>query len=224
MISVLPALAQTGAGGPQDGSPVVHYTAETGRVDLHAVSVPLRSVLDALTDETGVVFYLPRQMNPPVNVSLEEVPLERAIKQLLGPGYNAAMIYVEPEDTEDPDMYSLAEVRVLALGGTSQAASAATPASSRIAGAVAGAPPSIPVLSPEEIAARRAEKEAKRADRDKAKAERQQAPKGRRGGGGAEPPAITPGSTPSPTAGAPPQTPGAPAPGSGAQNSNQRRR
>jgi hypothetical protein len=163
------------------GGPItVKYLPKTDTLDVTAVSVPLRDVLAAITAKTGIAFVLPPGMNPTISPSVQGLPLERAIKQLLGASRNTAMIYTARFDRQGREELILSQVMLLE-GGIAASGSAIP-----VAAPVAPPVQKMPSLSPEELAARRAEKEARRAEKDKAKEEKQASRDSRRGGGNSQ--------------------------------------
>jgi hypothetical protein len=156
----------------------IHYRPGPATLGMSVPSAPLHDVLDAITRKTGIRFEVPSGMNPVISRSFENLPMERAIKQLLGNSVNAAMIYVNSPDDRGRDRAVLKEVRI--LGGSVPAASGPVAA---VAPPVSAAPP-IQRLTPEEIKARRDERNAQRAEKERMKAEQRS---GRKGGKEAQP-------------------------------------
>ncbi len=165
----LPAAAESIAGEPYQ----ITYQSTTGELGVTADGVPLRTLLDKITKITGIAFQVAPGVNPLITRSVPPMPAERAIKQLLGKGSNSVMIFTKT-NTDGEERVSLTEVRVLE-GGLGAGGAAAVRA------VVAPPAAGVPQVSPEELAARRAEKEAKRAEKEQAKADKQQS-RGNRGG------------------------------------------
>lgn len=216
------SLVCAGSGWAQPVEPIqVSYKSNSRLLSIEADGVPLRTVLDKISTVTGLRFYVAPGINPPVSRSLNELPVERAIRLLLGPDSNSVMIYDTETDANGKERSKLAEVRILEVGSSISQGRAAGASQSSVSGSP-GTPATGSVgsplmqLTPEEIAARRAEKEGKRAEKAAAKADRSQAKNSRGNRGGAAPPtdpAQPPptGDVKQPTAGAPAAsgTPGA---------------
>ncbi|HEY4484699.1 MAG TPA: hypothetical protein VI702_00040 [Nitrospiria bacterium] len=181
----------------------MHYAPETRTLDISAGSLPLRSVLGAITDKTGVQFYIPRDMNPIVTISSEGISLERAIQQLMGSTQNAALIYETETGSQAGGRLVLAEVRV--LGATSAVSKSEAYASDPTASRPPAFAPMNPILTPEELAARRADHQAKRDEKNKQRENRR-----REKQGGSEGAPGTPASPQSVQGGGTPRNPQAP--------------
>lgn len=119
------ALGQTTAEpeSPPAGSPtgaMIEYHQQDQTLTLHASAVPLRQLLDALSAQTRIRFKPPAPATEfddrAVSCSFDRMPLERAIKQILGPS-NTAMIYNSRRTSSGDDAQPvLAEVQVIDLG------------------------------------------------------------------------------------------------------------
>lgn len=162
---------------PQARDPLqVTFQPNERRLGVEAEAVPLREVLDKVNKLTGVKFWVAPGINPPISRNVPDLPIERAIKHVLGPRANFVMIYADVTDAEGNTRAVLDEVRVLEGGvidpGDGSAADAAPPPN---------APTGLPQMAPEELAARQAEKQAKMAEKAAARAERAAA-KNNRGG------------------------------------------
>lgn len=164
----------------------VTFRQHERKLSVQAESVPLRTVLDKVDKLTGITFWVAPGINPAISRNVPDLPIERAIKHVLGPRANYVMIYSDELDAEGNARPVLAEVRVLE-GGVIEAGEGSAGMSG---GAVTAAPPPVapapdasaaPQLSPEELAARQAERRARMAEKAEQRAARSAA-KGNRGG------------------------------------------
>jgi hypothetical protein len=139
---------------------------------VHLNGLPLRQAMEELSKQTQIIFRPPAQThtfdNRPITASFERMPIERAIKQLLGPS-NTAMLYGRPQATgRAGNQVILTEVRVLDLGIIPiVATTAATDAAPK--------PPAAGyqnTLTPEQIQANRAVTQQKRTEKKQARAEK----------------------------------------------------
>ncbi len=162
-----PALAQTAAATPPlpTGS-VIEYHPADQTMTVHVASMPLRQLLDAVTAQTAIHFRPPAPMqafdNRPITRSFDRMPMERAIKQLLGPS-NTAMIYgAQQTASRHGDTIVIREVRVIDLGVIPITASTADPNDGR---GESAATSNTRRFTPEELQARREAQQQKRADK-----------------------------------------------------------
>lgn len=167
----------------------VTFQSKEHRLGVEAAAVPLRDVLDKVNKLTGVKFWVAPGINPAISRNVPNLPIERAIKHVLGPRANYVMIYADVTDAEGNARAVLDEVRVLEGGiidpGDGSAAAAAPPPPSASTG--------LSQMSPEELAARQAEKQAKMAEKAEQRAARAAAKNSNRGGrGGRSGQAATP--------------------------------
>lgn len=166
------AEAPTVSPSPPSGQ-AIDYHPDNRTLTVHLNGLPLDQVMDELSKQTHIRFRPPDQGKTfdsrPVTASFERMPIERAIKQLLGPS-NTAMIYGMAHTAGQAAQPGLTEVRVLDLGVIPSAVQT---------GSIDDGRERSPVirLSPEELQARR---EALQKRRD----EKQAHSNNRRGGGG----------------------------------------
>jgi hypothetical protein len=117
---VLPsAEAQTVSPAASSGS-AIDYHPDNRTLTVHMNGMPLRQAMEELSKQTHIRFQPPPPEkefdNRPVTASFERMPIERAIKQLLGPS-NTAMIYeAERKANSGGEEIILAEVKVIDLG------------------------------------------------------------------------------------------------------------
>lgn len=119
------AWAQTavpaGPSGPavDDHPPAIDYHPNHRTLTVHVNDLPLQQVIEELSKQTHIRFRppAPAQLfdNRPVTASFERMPIERAIKQLLGPS-NTAMLYGTARTAGPGAQPVLKEVRVLDMG------------------------------------------------------------------------------------------------------------
>ena len=111
-------MAQTADAGATAGTGII-YHADERTLSAHLNSLPLNQVLEEVSKQTHIQFRPPEPDktfdNRPVTVSFDRMPIDRAIKQLLGPS-NTAMIYGSVRPGGDGTKPALVEVRVLDLG------------------------------------------------------------------------------------------------------------
>jgi hypothetical protein len=115
-----PAWPQTAATAPLPAGAVIDYHSEDHTLTVHVSALPLRQLLDVITTKTNIRFRPPAPMqefdNRPVTRTFDRMPIERAIKQLLGPS-NTAMIYAaRPAAAGRAENILLREVRIIDLG------------------------------------------------------------------------------------------------------------
>ncbi|MBI3620651.1 MAG: hypothetical protein HY208_00485 [Nitrospirae bacterium] len=101
-------------------NPEIEYHADKRTVTVHLNGMPLRQVIEELSQQTQIRFRPPAQAqafdNRPITASLEQMPIERAIKQLLGPS-NTVIIYGAQHTANGRRNYpAITEVRVFDLG------------------------------------------------------------------------------------------------------------
>lgn len=112
------ARAQTADSGASVGTGLV-YHADEQTLSAHLNNQPLNQVIEELSKQTRIHFRPPESDNTfdnrPVTVSFDRMPIDRAIKQLLGPS-NTAMIYGTVRPGGHEAQPALVEVRVLDLG------------------------------------------------------------------------------------------------------------
>lgn len=147
----------------------IDYHPDNRTLSVHLNGLPLNQVMEELSKQTHIRFRPPAPAQTfdsrPVTASFERMPIERAIKQLLGPS-NTAMLYgTAPQPGGGKPL--LMEVRVLDLGVIPVLATSTTPSTS----------PIIRRMSPEALKARREEIQKRREERKARSNER-------RGGGG----------------------------------------
>lgn len=98
--------------------PAIDYHPDNRTLSVHLNGLPLNQVMEELSKQTHIRFRPPEPDktfdNRPVMASFERMPIERAIKQLLGPS-NTAMLY-ETDHHAGGTTPQLMEVRVLDLG------------------------------------------------------------------------------------------------------------
>ncbi|HUJ79073.1 MAG TPA: hypothetical protein VLY45_02015 [Nitrospiria bacterium] len=142
------ARAQTAA--PPEPSPPIDYHPRDRTLTVNVNGMPLQQVIEELSRQTHIRFRPPAPDQTfdtrPVTASFQRMPIERAIKQLLGPS-NTAMLYGTGRDAGSGTQPSLMEVRVLDLGIIPVAANSNESAGS----------PFPPRLSPEQLRSRRDE-------------------------------------------------------------------
>jgi hypothetical protein len=147
--------AQTSAPAGPSGQ-AIDYHAESRTLTVHLNGLPLRQVMEALSKQTHIRFRPPPPVQEfdsrPVTASFNRMPIERAIKQLLGPS-NTAMLYGTVQQTGGTTP-RLLEVRVLDLGVVPVVATNDEPA-----------PPPVMRLTPDQIQARREEMLKRREER-----------------------------------------------------------
>jgi len=169
------AKAQTAIPAAPSGSPI-EYHANQQTLTVHLNGLPLNQVMEELSKQTHIRFRPPDPAHTfdsrPVTASFERMPIERAIKQLLGPS-NTAMLYGTTQSTEGIKP-RLLEVRVLDLGIIPVVATSAINSGPFVS------PGSR--LSPEELQARREEIQKRREERQA---------RSNRGGGGRHAPITT---------------------------------
>lgn len=164
------ARAQTAAqAGPAKSA--IDYHSKSRTLTVHLNGMPLRQVMDDLARQTHIRFQPPPPEKEfdsrPVTASFERMPIERAIKQLLGPS-NTAMLYgTAPHSGSAP---RLMEVRVLDMGVIPVVATNDEPAPS---------PPPLLRMTPEQLQARREAAQKRREERLQAR--RKEGGRGRRG-------------------------------------------
>jgi len=126
--------AQPAAPAGPSGS-AIDYQSNNRTLTVHLNGLPLRQVIEELSKQTRIRFRPPAPDqtfdNRPVTASFERMPIERAIKQLLGPS-NTAMLYGPAPDSGRGTQPALAEVRVLDLGVIPVAATNNEPATSPV--------------------------------------------------------------------------------------------
>jgi hypothetical protein len=159
--------AQTVSPATSSG-PAVDYHPDNRTLSVHLNGLPLNQVMDELSKQTQIRFRPPPPDHTfdsrPVTASFDRMPIERAIKQLLGPS-NTAMLYGTAQQPGGGKP-RLMEVRVLDLGVIPVLATSETPSTAPIIR-----------MSPEALQARREEIQKRRE-------EKQARSNNRRGGGG----------------------------------------
>jgi hypothetical protein len=161
------AEAQTVSPATSSGQ-AIDYDHGNRTLSVHLNGLPLNQVMDELSKQTHIRFRPPAPAQTfdsrPVTASFERMPIERAIKQLLGPS-NTAMLYGTARQPGGGTP-RLMEVRVLDLGVIPVLATSETPSTAPIIR-----------MSPEALQARREEIQKRREERQTRSNER-------RGGGG----------------------------------------
>ncbi len=82
----------------------IHYA--DGRLSLQVRNVPLKRVLDKVSDFSGIRFRYDGSVSSPVTLSFDDLPLDKAIKRLVS---NNGMVYIKGSQ---PDTFYLVEVSV----------------------------------------------------------------------------------------------------------------
>jgi hypothetical protein len=148
--------------------PAIDYNPDNRTLSVHLNGLPLDQVMEELSKQTHIRFRPPPPAQTfdsrPVTAVFERMPIERAIKQLLGPS-NTAMLYGTARQSGGGQP-RLMEVRVLDLGVIPVLATSEAPSTSPIIR-----------MSPEALEARREEIQKRRE-------ERQARSNNRRGGAG----------------------------------------
>jgi len=162
-------VSPTTSSGP---APAIDYHPDNRTLSVHLNGLPLNQVMEELSKQTHIRFRPPAPDQTfdsrPVTASFERMPIERAIKQLLGPS-NTAMLYGTAQQSEGGTP-RLMEVRVLDLGVIPVLATSETPSTAPIIR-----------MSPEALAARREEIQKRREERQARSNERRGGGGGRRG-------------------------------------------
>jgi hypothetical protein len=111
--------AQTVSPTTVSGTAVIDYQQDDQTLTVHLNGMPLDQVLETLSKQTHIHFLPPDPAKTfdsrPVTATFERMPIERAIKQLLGPS-NTAMLYGTARHAGGGTTPRLLEVRVLDLG------------------------------------------------------------------------------------------------------------
>jgi hypothetical protein len=128
------AMAQTVSPTAASGTTTaIEYHQDDRTLTVHLNGMPLDQVMEMLSQQTHIRFLPPDSAKTfdsrPVTATFERMPIERAIKQLLGPS-NTAMIYGTAQTTGASANPTLLEVRVLDLGVAPIVATNDEPASS----------------------------------------------------------------------------------------------
>ncbi len=118
-VSLPEATAQSTAPASPSG-PAIEYQTDKRTLTVRLNGLPLQQVMEELSRQTHIRFRPPAQTqafdNRPITASFERMPIERAIKQLLGPS-NTAIIYGAKRTATGKDNHIvITEVRVFDLG------------------------------------------------------------------------------------------------------------
>ena len=107
------------ASEPLPASTVIEYNPRDQTLTVQLRALPLGQLLRLLTEETGVRFRLfpsaAQSAGQVITRSFDRVPLERALKQLVGRA-NSAMVYTSQRDSSGHIRVVLTEVQILGVG------------------------------------------------------------------------------------------------------------
>ena len=107
---LLPNSDRALAADKEPSHPTINVSVYEGLLTLQAVDVPLDDVLESIGDAAGIRVVFKGPMDTPVSWTVTDVPLEKALRRLLGRS-SYVLTYGEPQ--AEGGMRQLAELRVM---------------------------------------------------------------------------------------------------------------